>query len=190
MKFKAPSVVVLLCGILFLIVQGNAIQTNRIVISTSPGDFPILIDGSPAGETTEYARPIQLPPGPHRVEISLPDNNRWVHDLSFGKARMQCIALNYRPPANARASKQEPAPPASRTIGPTTTTLPDGSTVTTFSDGSTKTTSTDSSTTTTVPSGKTRSYMTTKTFQDGAFIEVTINDCGEKEFKGKTRVGG
>ena len=38
----------------------NRPTTGRIEISTNPGGYPIIIDGRPAGETTDYVRAIDL----------------------------------------------------------------------------------------------------------------------------------
>ena len=71
--------------------------TGRIEVSTSPGGYPIYIDGNPAGETTEYVRAIELPPGAHVIEIQFPNNTRWSHAFNLIAGRKECIALNYRP---------------------------------------------------------------------------------------------
>ena len=93
------------CLVMLLSVAGASAQkmdknrptTGRIEVSTNPGGHPILIDGSPAGTTTEYARTIELPPGTHTVEILFPNNNRWAHTFNIVAGRRECIALNYRP---------------------------------------------------------------------------------------------
>src|SRR5215210_6450298 len=73
--------------------------TGRIEVSTSPGGFPISIDGQPAGETTDYVRAIELDPGPHTVEIQFPNNPAWKQVFNIVAGRKNCIALNYRPRA-------------------------------------------------------------------------------------------
>ncbi len=75
----------------------NQPTTGRIEVSTTPGGNPIFIDGQPAGETTEYVRQIDLPPGPHTVEIVFPNGQRWSHVFNIIAGRKDCIALNYRP---------------------------------------------------------------------------------------------
>ena len=70
---------------------------GRIQVSTSPGGFPLLIDGKPAGDTTPQARLLDLPPGPHTVEIIFPNGARWVREFNIVAGRVNCIALNYRP---------------------------------------------------------------------------------------------
>ncbi|HEX6624526.1 MAG TPA: hypothetical protein VF064_12505 [Pyrinomonadaceae bacterium] len=75
----------------------NQPTTGRIEVSTNPGGYPILIDGRPAGETTDYVRAIDLEPGTHTVEIIFPNNTRWSHVFNIVAGRKDCIALNYRP---------------------------------------------------------------------------------------------
>ncbi|HWW75489.1 MAG TPA: hypothetical protein VNZ44_08835 [Pyrinomonadaceae bacterium] len=77
----------------------NVVQptTGRIEVSTSPGGYPITIDGQPAGETTDYVRAIELEPGAHTVEIQFPNNTRWSQVFNIVAGRKNCIALNYRP---------------------------------------------------------------------------------------------
>ena len=70
---------------------------GRIDISTNPGGYPILIDGNPAGTTTEFVRTFDLPPGSHTVEILFPNNNRWTHTFNLAAGVRQCVNLNYRP---------------------------------------------------------------------------------------------
>jgi hypothetical protein len=71
--------------------------TGRIEVSTNPAGYPITIDGSPAGETTDYVRAIELNPGTHTVEILFPNNTRWSQVFNIVAGRKNCIALNYRP---------------------------------------------------------------------------------------------
>jgi hypothetical protein len=71
--------------------------TGRIEVSTTPGGYPITIDGNPAGETTDYVRAIELEPGSHTVEIIFPNNTRWAQTFQIVAGRKNCIALNYRP---------------------------------------------------------------------------------------------
>jgi len=76
----------------------NQPPTNgRIEVSTQPGGYPIVVDGQPAGETTDYVRAIELDPGPHTVEIQFPNNTRWAQVFNIVAGRKNCIALNYRP---------------------------------------------------------------------------------------------
>lgn len=77
--------------------RGKQPTEGRIEISTNPGGYPILIDGNPAGTTTEFARTFDLPPGSHTVEILFPNNNRWAHTFNLIAGRRECVSLNYRP---------------------------------------------------------------------------------------------
>lgn len=79
---------------------------GRINVSTTPGGFPLLIDGKPAGETTTQARVLDLQPGPHTVEIIFSNGNHWVREFNIVAGRQNCIALNYR----ARAAVAPPLP--------------------------------------------------------------------------------
>jgi hypothetical protein len=82
--------------------------TGRVEISTTPGGYPVIIDGVAAGETTEYVRAIELEPGEHTVEIIFPDNTRWQQTFNVAVGRRFCVALNYR-----KQSISVPAVPAS-----------------------------------------------------------------------------
>jgi hypothetical protein len=75
----------------------NQPTQGRVEVSTQPGGYPVMIDGRPAGETTDYVRAIELDPGPHTVEIMFPNNTRWSHVFNIVAGRKECIALNYRP---------------------------------------------------------------------------------------------
>ncbi|HEY0169525.1 MAG TPA: PEGA domain-containing protein [Pyrinomonadaceae bacterium] len=75
----------------------NQPTTGRIEVSTQPGGYPIIIDGQPAGETTDYVRAIELEPGTHTVEITFPNGTPWRQTFNIIAGRKNCIALNYRP---------------------------------------------------------------------------------------------
>jgi hypothetical protein len=70
---------------------------GRIKISTNPGGYPVLIDGQPAGSTTESERLLDLPPGPHTVEIIFPNGERWTREFAVSAGRIYCIGLAYAP---------------------------------------------------------------------------------------------
>lgn len=70
---------------------------GRIKISTTPGGYPILIDGKPAGETTASERLLDLPPGTHTVEIIFPNEERWTREFNVNAGRVYCIGLAYAP---------------------------------------------------------------------------------------------
>lgn len=70
-----------------------------IKIQTTPGGFPLEIDGKPQGATTTDYREFQLAPGLHSIVISLPSGQRWTREVTLEAARKKCVVLNYRPPA-------------------------------------------------------------------------------------------
>jgi hypothetical protein len=70
---------------------------GRVKISTTPGGYPILIDGQPAGETTASERLLDLPPGTHTVEIIFPNDERWTREFNVNAGRVYCIGLAYAP---------------------------------------------------------------------------------------------
>lgn len=70
-----------------------------IKIQTTPGGFPLDIDGQPQGSTTVEYREFELQPGVHTIVISLPDGQRWSREVTIEAARKKCVVLNYRPPA-------------------------------------------------------------------------------------------
>ena len=73
------------------------VKYGQILISTNPGGMPISIDGRPEGTTTTDIRTIELNPGPHSVEITLPNGGRWVRDFEIERGRKLCLNLNYHP---------------------------------------------------------------------------------------------
>lgn len=81
---------------------------GRINVSTTPGGFPLLIDGKPAGETTVQARLLDLPPGRHTVEIVFSERNTWIREFNIVAGRQNCISLNYR--ARAVVKNELPCP--------------------------------------------------------------------------------
>lgn len=78
---------------------------GRIKLSTNPGGYPVLIDDQPAGNTTVSERLLDLPAGPHKVEIIFPNGERWTREFVISGGRIYCIGLAY----NERAI---PIPPA------------------------------------------------------------------------------
>jgi hypothetical protein len=77
--------------------NGKAPTTGSIEISTTPGGYPIYIDGVYSGETTEYMRAFEQRPGPHKVVIVFPNGTEWKHDINTVAGRKDCITLAYRP---------------------------------------------------------------------------------------------
>lgn len=70
---------------------------GRVKISTTPGGYPILIDGKPAGDTTTSERLLDLPPGLHTIEIIFPNDERWTREFNVNAGRVYCIGLAYAP---------------------------------------------------------------------------------------------
>ncbi len=70
---------------------------GTIKILTTPGGFPIAVDGKSYGETSTDYRPIDLDPGPHTLVITLPSGQRWTREIDLPAGRIKCVALNYRP---------------------------------------------------------------------------------------------
>jgi len=102
---------------------------GRIEISTNPGGYPVIIDGRPSGETTDYVRTIDLEPGQHTVEILFPNNTPWRQTFNIGAGRKFCIALNYRPQTiNIPAVAVSPCPYPVNVTAPAT--INDGDIVT------------------------------------------------------------
>ena len=72
-------------------------DNGLIIISTNPGGYPVIIDGKPWGTTTSVPQEISLPPGPHTVEVVMPNGSRWLREFGVIARRKQCIVLSYRP---------------------------------------------------------------------------------------------
>jgi len=73
------------------------VKFGQILVTTNPGGMPISIDGRPEGATTTDVRIIELEPGHHNVEITLPNGGRWVRDFDVERGRKLCLNLNYHP---------------------------------------------------------------------------------------------
>ncbi|MGB7923244.1 MAG: PEGA domain-containing protein [Pyrinomonadaceae bacterium] len=107
-RLAFAALIALACGLL----QTSGVRAadkkpnfGRIEISTNPGGYPIMVDGQPAGETTVAARLLDLPPGRHTVEITMPNGARWVRDFNVVAGRKNCIVLNYKARAVAVTPK-------------------------------------------------------------------------------------
>jgi hypothetical protein len=74
-------------------------QNGRIEVSTTPGGYPLLIDGQTYGTTSTTVQLIPLSPGRHTVEIMFPNSTRWAHEFNILPGKKNCIALAYRPRA-------------------------------------------------------------------------------------------
>jgi len=73
------------------------VKYGTLEVSTNPGGFPISIDGRPEGTTTTDVRRIELDPGHHSVDITLPNGGHWVREFDVERARRLCLNLNYVP---------------------------------------------------------------------------------------------
>ena len=90
---------------------------GTIKILTTPGGLLLTIDGKPRGETLTEYRAIDLEPGIHNVQITLPNGTFWIRDIELPAGRVKCVVVNYRPlpplpkspcpfPVNISAPKQ------------------------------------------------------------------------------------
>ena len=70
---------------------------GTIKILTTPGGFPLDVDGKAQGETTTDYRHFDLNPGIHTIAVSLPDGQRWVREINLAAGRIKCVAVNYTP---------------------------------------------------------------------------------------------
>src|SRR5215210_853062 len=81
--------------------QNGRVLNGRIEVSTTPGGYPLLIDGQPPRTGPDRTSPTvqlyELEPGPHKVEIQFPNNTRWVRTFDIASNKKQCITLNWRP---------------------------------------------------------------------------------------------
>jgi hypothetical protein len=89
-------------------------QVGVINIYTSPGRYPILIDGKLAGSTApptwDRAKGrFTLPLGTHTIEIRFPNNHRWKKAITLDNESMGCFVLFYTPP-DPKASNAQPIP--------------------------------------------------------------------------------
>lgn len=111
----------------------NKPNYGRIEVATNPGGYPILVDGTPSGETSATTRLIDLPPGRHTIEIQMPNGARWVREFNILAGRKNCIVLNYAPKIITVPGKS-PCPYPVSVSAPVT--VNDGDTVTFASDTS------------------------------------------------------
>jgi hypothetical protein len=73
------------------------VKYGQLEFATNPGGMPISIDGQPQGTTSTTVRILELDPGRHTVEITLPNGGRWVRDFEIERSRKVCLNLNYNP---------------------------------------------------------------------------------------------
>lgn len=81
--------------------NSRALPNGRIEVSTTPGGYPLLIDGQPPRTGPDRTSPTvqlyELEAGSHTVEIQFPNNTRWVRTFNIAANKKQCITLNWRP---------------------------------------------------------------------------------------------
>jgi hypothetical protein len=87
----------LACTSTTALAKKKKVKYGVIELATNPGGFPLSIDGKPEGTTSTTVRVIELNPGPHKIEISLPNGGRWVRDFNVEQGRKVCVNLNYHP---------------------------------------------------------------------------------------------
>ena|SRR5437588_5782013 len=69
------------------------VKYGQIEITTNPGGFPLRIDGKPEGNTSTDVRVIELEPGHHNVEITLPNGGRWCGTSRLNVAASSALML-------------------------------------------------------------------------------------------------
>jgi hypothetical protein len=69
---------------------------GSIKILSTPGGFPIEIDGKPEGETTTDYRSFDRDPGLHTVVITLPNGQRWTREIDLVAGHIKCVAINFK----------------------------------------------------------------------------------------------
>lgn len=67
---------------------------GRMDVKTSPAGYPLVVDGKDYGITYNPAESIDLPAGPHTVEVLFP-NRRWTQQVNIVAGKRNCICLNY-----------------------------------------------------------------------------------------------
>ena len=90
------------------------VKYGELLVTTNPGGLAMSIDGRPEGVTatdTHTVRRIELDPGHHSIEITLPNNGgRWVRDFEIERGRKLCLNLNYHPKTITITSSPCPYP--------------------------------------------------------------------------------
>src|SRR5215467_8329480 len=90
---------------------------GTIKILTNPGGLLLTIDGKQHGETLTEYRAIDLEPGMHNLQITLPNGKFWIREIELPAGRVKCVVVNYHPlpplpkspcpfPVNISAPKQ------------------------------------------------------------------------------------
>ena len=71
-------------------------KNGIIRILSKPGGLLLTIDGKPRGETLTTFRDIDLEPGLHSVQITLPNGQYWVREIDLPAGRVKCVEVTYR----------------------------------------------------------------------------------------------
>ena len=93
------------------------VKYGTIKILTNPGGLLLTIDGKPHGETLTEYRAIDLEPGMHSLQLTLPNGQYWIREIELPAGRVKCVVVNYKPlpplpkspcpyPLNVSAPKQ------------------------------------------------------------------------------------
>lgn len=69
---------------------------SRIRILSDPGGLLLTIDGKPHGETLTEFRDIDLEPGIHNVQVTLPNGQYWIREIDLPAGRIKCVKVNYK----------------------------------------------------------------------------------------------
>lgn len=67
---------------------------GRVDVKTSPAGYPFIVDGKDYGVTYDPAQSVDLPAGPHTLEVLFP-NRRWTQQMNIVAGKRHCICLNY-----------------------------------------------------------------------------------------------
>jgi hypothetical protein len=70
---------------------------GTIKILTNPGGLLLTIDGKSHGETLTEYRAIDLEPGVHSVQVTLPNGQYWIREIELPAGRVKCVVVNYKP---------------------------------------------------------------------------------------------
>jgi hypothetical protein len=67
---------------------------GRVEVKTSPAGYPLVIDGKDYGVTYSPAQYVDIPAGPHTIEVLFP-NRRWTQQVNVIAGKRHCLCLNY-----------------------------------------------------------------------------------------------
>ena len=73
------------------------VKYGTIKILTNPGGLLLTIDGKPQGETLTEYRAIDLEPGVHSLQLTLPNGQYWIREVELPAGRIKCVVVNYKP---------------------------------------------------------------------------------------------